>query len=171
MSGVSVHWRRLCAMPAGLAVLSCVVFPGVLSGQDAGTVDRSPMYRFTETDARAARVTLHSDRVSDYRVSEGLFGKFTEVLGHNTYHGFWAQVLENPSLEPASACLPFRRRGFFFAPVAADCPVAPYNETRLPPRGLIRRVGLVPPFPARLFCAPMVAIVLPFASLNPKAKS
>ncbi len=63
------------------------------------------MFAFNETDAAEARVTIDPTRQSEFAIPREYFGKFTEVLGRNTYHGFWAQVLENPSLEPIAGCL------------------------------------------------------------------
>ncbi|MDH7481170.1 MAG: alpha-L-arabinofuranosidase C-terminal domain-containing protein [Armatimonadota bacterium] len=34
-------------------------------------------------------------------ISPYLFGKFTENLGNNIYHGFWAQILRNSGFEPS----------------------------------------------------------------------
>jgi alpha-L-arabinofuranosidase len=61
-------------------------------------------HQFIETNSTSATATIHLDQVSSHAISKGLFGKFTENLGHNVYGGFWAQVLENPSIEPVTNC-------------------------------------------------------------------
>ncbi|MCX7920039.1 MAG: hypothetical protein N3A72_10630 [bacterium] len=63
------------------------------------------MFVYQEKDSPTADVTIHISRQSDYIVSGRLFGKFSENLGKNIYGGFWAQIVENPSLEPIRICL------------------------------------------------------------------
>ncbi len=71
----------------------------------AVAVKGDSMFAFNEIDGARVRVTIDPTRASDYVVPEELFGTFTEVLGRNTYHGFWAQLFGNPSLEPIAGCL------------------------------------------------------------------
>lgn len=89
-------WLFMCA---GL-MFSLAAFSGCVSRAS----QTSPMFRFVETEGNTAEAFIDLSRVSDYRVSERLFGKFTENLGANVYGGFWAQILDNPSLEPVSVC-------------------------------------------------------------------
>lgn len=63
------------------------------------------MFVYREKDIPNAEVTIDITRQSEYAVSERLFGKFSENLGHNIYGGFWAQIVENPSLEPITICM------------------------------------------------------------------
>lgn len=63
------------------------------------------MFDFTEKQELTAEAVIEMNRLSPYVVSERLFGKFTENLGSNVYNGFWAQILENPSLEPIDVCM------------------------------------------------------------------
>ena len=86
-------------MYAGL-MFSMMAFSGCASR----VAKSSSMFRFVETQDMAAEATIQLRRVSDYRVSERLFGKFTENIGENIYGGFSAQILDNPSLEPVSVC-------------------------------------------------------------------
>lgn len=60
------------------------------------------LFSFQETSSTQVKVSVDASRASAYQVPASLFGKFTENLGFNVYGGLWAQVLSNPSLEPAS---------------------------------------------------------------------
>ncbi|MER3474664.1 MAG: hypothetical protein C4335_11670 [Armatimonadota bacterium] len=61
------------------------------------------MIRFLEDNAPRLEVFTHQR--SEQAITPRLFGKFTEHLGRNVYHGIWAQVLVNPGFEPAQAFL------------------------------------------------------------------
>jgi alpha-N-arabinofuranosidase len=57
-----------------------------------------PLIRWVEDNA--PRLEVFTDQRREQAISPRLFGKFTEHLGRNVYHGIWAQVLVNPGLEP-----------------------------------------------------------------------
>lgn len=63
----------------------------------------APLIRFVEDNAPRLEVFTHQR--SEQAITPRLFGKFTEHLGRNVYHGIWAQVLVNPGFEPAQAFL------------------------------------------------------------------
>jgi len=63
------------------------------------------MFCFNVTEKNLCEAVVDLEKVSDYKVQERLFGKFTENIGTNIYGGFWGQILNNPSLEPISVCL------------------------------------------------------------------
>ena len=47
-----------------------------------------------------ARLELFASERAGQPITPYLFGKFTEHLGRNIYHGMWAKVLVNPGFEP-----------------------------------------------------------------------
>ena len=58
--------------------------------------------QLTSSDASADTV-VHmkiSERTTPQVIPATLFGSFLEPIGHSTYGGLWADVLENPSFEP-----------------------------------------------------------------------
>jgi len=57
-----------------------------------------PLIRFVEDNA--SRLEVFAGERWKQTVSPRLFGKFTEHLGRNVYHGIWAQLLVNPGFEP-----------------------------------------------------------------------
>lgn len=57
-----------------------------------------PLIRLVEDNA--PRLEVFTGQRREQAISPRLFGKFTEHLGRNVYHGIWAQVLVNPGLEP-----------------------------------------------------------------------
>ncbi len=93
-----------------MALVLCIfllfAYMGVASVEDN-------FFSFSEYSGKDTSISIHPDRVSTYTVSARLFGKFTENLGANIYGGFWAQILMNPSLEPASTCKSGRRYNAF----------------------------------------------------------
>ncbi len=62
-----------------------------------------PLIRFEEDNA--PRLEVFASQRREEPISPLLFGKFTEHLGRNVYHGIWAQVLVNPGFEPAGPFL------------------------------------------------------------------
>lgn len=58
-----------------------------------------PLIRFVEDNA--SRLEVFTTQRREPAITPLLFGKFTEHLGRNVYHGIWAQVLVNPGFEPA----------------------------------------------------------------------
>lgn len=80
------------------------LFALLILGTAGAARSEEPMYEFIEKQSAPAEVVIELDRVSSYVIPQGLFGKFTENLGHNIYGGFWAQVFENASLEPIQHC-------------------------------------------------------------------
>ncbi len=52
-----------------------------------------------EKSEAGAEVQLYANDTAKQPVSRLLYGKFTEHLGQNVYHGLWAQILINPSFE------------------------------------------------------------------------
>ena len=62
-----------------------------------------PLVRFVEDSA--PRLEVFASERREGAISPLLFGKFTEHLGRNVYHGIWAQVLLNPGFEPATRFL------------------------------------------------------------------
>jgi len=59
----------------------------------------SEICRFIPSSSFVATLDVYAGEVGK-PISKYLFGKFTEHLGRNIYHGMWAQILENPSFEP-----------------------------------------------------------------------
>src|SRR5690349_15107473 len=49
------------------------------------------------TDPSRATITIDVERKSPHVVNPRLYGKFTEHLGSNIYHGIDAQILRNPT--------------------------------------------------------------------------
>jgi len=64
------------------------------------TSGAKPLVEFTAGDQ--ARIEIMASEQRESPVSPLLFGKFTEHLGSNVYHGIWAQILMNSGFEPAS---------------------------------------------------------------------
>ncbi|MEJ5252962.1 MAG: hypothetical protein HPY54_15335 [Chthonomonadetes bacterium] len=62
-----------------------------------------PLFRFVQNDV--SRLEVFAGQRGERAISPLLFGKFTEHLGRNVYHGIWAQVLVNPGFEPAQPFL------------------------------------------------------------------
>ncbi len=62
-----------------------------------------PLFRFVQNNV--PRLEVFADQRGERAISPLLFGKFTEHLGRNVYHGIWAQVLVNPGFEPAQPFL------------------------------------------------------------------
>lgn len=62
-----------------------------------------PLIRFVEDNA--PRLEVFAAQRGEHAISPLLFGKFTEHLGRNVYHGIWAQMLVNPGFEPAQPFL------------------------------------------------------------------
>lgn len=62
-----------------------------------------PLIRFVEDNA--PRLEVFTAQRGEQTITPRLFGKFTEHLGRNVYHGIWAQVLVNPGFEPAQLFL------------------------------------------------------------------
>ncbi len=56
------------------------------------TIEKNPV----ETEAE---VNIYADKKAEKPLTRYLYGKFTEHLGQNVYHGLWAQILINPSFE------------------------------------------------------------------------
>lgn len=79
----------------------------------AGVSAQEEIFRFRETSESRAVAEVDVSRLSNYVVEERLFGKFSENLGHNIYGGVWAQIFENPSLEPVATCHPWKGYGHF----------------------------------------------------------
>jgi len=52
------------------------------------------------SSSSTAALDVYVTEITAKPISKYLFGKFTEHLGQNIYHGMWAQILENPSFEP-----------------------------------------------------------------------
>ncbi|MBN1901919.1 hypothetical protein JW926_11405, partial [Candidatus Sumerlaeota bacterium] len=94
-------WETIKKKFTGIFLLFCLVLPGCSLLHK----ERGDMFTFTEKTEGTAQAVIETDHVSPYVVSERLFGKFTENLGHNIYGGFWGQILQNPSLEPISVCM------------------------------------------------------------------
>ncbi|UCD29572.1 MAG: hypothetical protein JSV03_03580, partial [Planctomycetota bacterium] len=55
-------------------------------------------FQFSPTEKLQATISVDTSRATR-PISRRLFGKFTEHLGRNIYHGMWAQVLRNPGFE------------------------------------------------------------------------
>ncbi len=103
-----------------IPLVGCFFLLGVAVGAATGRASDGGLFRFREWGDAAGRISIDLGRLSDYTVSETLFGKFSENLGWNIYGGFWAQLLENPSLEPLSVCLGRDGYGWFDAVKARD---------------------------------------------------
>jgi len=58
-----------------------------------------PLWRFTRKAGDSATVDVFAKATAEKPISRLLFGKFTEHLWRNIYHGMWAQVLVNPGFE------------------------------------------------------------------------
>lgn len=86
--------------------IPAMTFLGLGLGAAVGShgIGAESRYLFTE-GAERAEVVVDLGNLSDFTVPATLFGKFTENLGRNVYGGFWAQTLENPSLEPIENCV------------------------------------------------------------------
>ena len=117
---------------SGSLALSGVVFLGILLTTQLGGAE---MFKYSESETHSARVWIDVNQKSPYVVEKNLFGKFTENLGHNIYHGFWAQLLENPSLEPVKEC---RKPGHysggelkFLSELAGENGILPGDEQRI----------------------------------------
>lgn len=57
---------------------------------------------YQRVDTPPALIEVWAGEKAPQPVSRLLYGKFTEHLGYNIYHGMWAQVLDNPGFEPPS---------------------------------------------------------------------
>jgi len=94
-----------------------------------------PMFEFIEKDTDSVELTIDLSKISSYVIPAEIFGKFSENLGNNIYGGFWAQILENPSIEPIRNCKPSRgysgwQRGHLKRITREDLPT-PYEEENL----------------------------------------
>ncbi|MDI6827382.1 MAG: hypothetical protein QME62_02730, partial [Armatimonadota bacterium] len=63
-----------------------------------GKIKNKPVVEFIS--AEKPRIEVFAAKKAK-PVSPYLFGKFTENLGSNIYHGFWAQILRNCGFEPS----------------------------------------------------------------------
>ncbi len=66
--------------------------------------DAKNRFEFIDKETSAANAVIDFSDQSEFVVPDRLFGNFSENLGANVYHGFWAQIFENPSLEKNSDC-------------------------------------------------------------------
>jgi len=46
-----------------------------------------------------AIITVDASEPASYTIPRTIFGSFLEPIGHSTYGGLWAEILENPSFE------------------------------------------------------------------------
>src|ERR1700719_3596523 len=49
--------------------------------------------------AEGAIITIDASKPAGPTISRSIFGSFLEPIGHSTYGGLWAELLENGSLE------------------------------------------------------------------------
>ena len=77
----------------------------------SGVSAQETKFNFHESSENRAVANIDVSNLSDYVLEERLFGNFSENLGRNIYGGFWAQIFENPSLEPAAVCHPWKGYG------------------------------------------------------------
>ena len=61
----------------------------------AQIVDESP----AQTAGTVIHIRVHADRPAANPLPRTIFGSFLEPIGHSTYGGLWAELLENGSLE------------------------------------------------------------------------
>ncbi len=59
------------------------------------------LYETSESHFEPAVLEITAGRPRGPRISRRLFGKFSEHLGANVYHGMWAQILDNPGFADA----------------------------------------------------------------------
>ncbi|NOZ04591.1 MAG: hypothetical protein GXO92_08350 [FCB group bacterium] len=71
----------------------------LMSSGAAGQVTDNFLTVEKSTVETAADVDIYAATKADKPLSRYLYGKFTEHLGQNVYHGLWAQILINPSFE------------------------------------------------------------------------
>ena len=69
-----------------------VVSAGVLAAAN------EPLFTSSPGPEAEATIRVDASRAGE-PISRRLFGKFTEHLHRNVYHGMWAQVLRNPGFE------------------------------------------------------------------------
>jgi alpha-L-arabinofuranosidase len=81
----AVKTFALIAILAGFVSFS--VLPGNAQITDSGAMTDAPIQ---------VRITRPA---SAKKIPESVFGSFLEPIGHSTYGGLWAEVLENPSFE------------------------------------------------------------------------
>lgn len=60
-----------------------------------------PYIEFQRQQAMPAIIEVWTQERAAAAGPRRMYGKFAEHLGHNIYHGMWAQVLDNPGFEPA----------------------------------------------------------------------
>ncbi|HAK97681.1 MAG TPA: hypothetical protein DCM87_22510 [Planctomycetes bacterium] len=89
-----MHSRKRGTWSLGLC-LSAV--GACLSVRGAG--EEGPLWTFERADAAACALEVDAARRAARPVSRLLYGKFTEHLGRNVYHGMWAQTVCNPGFE------------------------------------------------------------------------
>ena len=71
---------------------SLIAFSASLHGQ---IMDQTPA---GQTDA-VVHLRVHADHPAPATLPDTLFGSFLEPIGHSTYGGLWAEILDNGSLE------------------------------------------------------------------------
>lgn len=91
--GLESKYRRRVRTGFGCGVCAAVVLVGAAGAEAGAQLTNSPA-------VPGAVVHLKVSAPSAPRViPDTLFGSFLEPIGHSTYGGLWAQVLENPSFE------------------------------------------------------------------------
>jgi len=53
----------------------------------------------SENGASVATIAVDATKTASYKIPRTIFGSFLEPIGHSTYGGLWAEILENPSFE------------------------------------------------------------------------
>ena len=88
--------------PRHLARPLAALFPALLGALSSTLLCPTAPAQLTES-APAVNTSIHlriSRPASPRVIPDTLFGSFLEPIGHSTYGGLWADVIENPSFEP-----------------------------------------------------------------------